>query len=237
MRLERGDEVAGAVEEDAGVPEVVPARNHRRCGCDVRLLAEARERHRAAAFRGMGQLEVAVAGLGPVGDDAEGDERAPTRGLGAAADGGEEGVAVGDQVVGGGNQHQRVRVVHHQRRNEDRGRGVAARGLDHDARVVEADRRRLLRGVEAEGVAGHDQGCGEALSREAAQRCLVEALVADEGGELLGVGGPRGRPQAGSRSAAENDGVNHGNGSSDGGADRGLLVRPVGRFKRSLREA
>ena len=45
-----------------------------------------------------------------VGDDPEGDKRARCRGVEAVLDGPRESLRVGDHVVGGGEQHERVGI-------------------------------------------------------------------------------------------------------------------------------
>jgi len=99
----------------------------------------------------LGQLEIAVAGLGPIGGDAEGDDAAGLGGLGPDLDGGAEGLVVAGHVVGGGDEHQRVRLLlQRDGGGEHGGGGVAQRRLDQDLGGVAPHLAQLLGDDEAE---------------------------------------------------------------------------------------
>ena len=154
----------------------------------------------------LGQLEIAVAGLGPIGGDAEGDDAAGLGGLGPDLDGGAEGLVVAGHVVGGGDEHQRVRLLlQRDGGGEHGGGGVAQRRLDQDLGGVAPHLAQLLGGDEAElGVGQQDRG-RIARAREPAHGLLEQRGLAHQGRELLRIALARERPQAGARAAAQDD--------------------------------
>ena len=211
MGLEGGDQVGGGEQEYPGVPQVLAARQHQGGGGGVGLFDKAVQGLREGGEipgRG-GQFQPAIADLGPVGTDAEGDQLASK----GAGHGGLHGVAklgvVGDDMVGGGDQHQGTGVggVKRQGGGEDGGGGVAALGLDDHGGGVQGDVRQLFGHDEAKIRGGHHQRRTEPLGGKAPGRGLKQAFSAGQGRELLGKAFARQGPQPGARAAAQQDGV------------------------------
>ena len=147
----------GGQEEDAAVPAIIAGIEIGLSARAVGLLDEGRDRGAVlGAGDGGAAPDIAIAGLGPVGGDAEGDELSQRRGARGAVDGGEEGRHVGDHVIGRQRQQQRIGVVRQQdeRGDRHRGRGVAAHGLEHDGARGHAHQPQLLGHHEAVLVVG-----------------------------------------------------------------------------------
>jgi hypothetical protein len=91
-------------------------------------------------------LDIAVADFGPVRLDAEGDD-AFARERGGALNRGQEGGAVGDDMIGRQQQHQRLGIAFGGERRGDGGDGggVAGDRFEHDGPGGDADLRQLRR--------------------------------------------------------------------------------------------
>ena len=206
MRLQGLQERAGADQEDAGIPQVLAAGQQLQRLRLGRLFDKARDRKAALLRRPF--LDVAVGGAGETGLDAKGDHL-PLRGGGhRAAHHGAKALHVGDMVVGGTKQQQRIggRRQHCQRHGCRR---IPCHRLQDLAHLQTGTGRRignqeavLLRGHTGDGVARHQR-------RQALQRQLQQRLVAEQGNELFREGFARQGPQAGAAAAAEDDGANH----------------------------
>jgi hypothetical protein len=203
--LHLGQHGAGGEAEHPGVPQEAA-----RCHVLARLL-EGRlldePQHVVAA-----RLDVAVAGLGRVGADAERDEPAACsqrRGLRDRL--GKCGL-VEDEVVRGQHQQDRVIPVHlgdAQRGTRGRGRGVAPEGLENvggrNARGVHL--AEFVLRLEEKLAIGDGEDLGGARKHRPAQERLVEkALPVGQADERLGVQLARNRPKAGAGAAAEDGG-------------------------------
>ena len=205
----------GAEDEDARVPEVVAVGQVARRGDHVRLLDEAlhlvglvagRHPRLALALPLAGQprpdLEVAVAGLGGVGPDADGDDvplLGQPRRLG---DGLAEGLGPGDVVVGREHGDDALLLAgrHVERGQPDAGGGVAGAGLDD-----EVPGRQLLDQLPGGGGVGGPAdhvGVGRPRQRrQAPHRGGEQRLVAGQRQELLRLRLARERPEPRPRAA------------------------------------
>ena len=154
-------------------------------------------------------LDVAVAGLGRCGTDAESDESALLREPRRLRDRRGECRLVEHEVIRGQHQHHRIVAVRpgrHQRRRGDRGRGAASERLEdigcrqaRGAKLAE-----LVLGLEEELAVGDGEDLGRPRQQGAAQvRLLQKALPVGETDERLGMHLARNRPQARSRAAAK----------------------------------
>jgi hypothetical protein len=136
MGLIGRDQVGYAHQEDARVPQEPARGEHRLRGLEIGLLAEALQRHRAGPVHVAVQFEISIPRLGTVGCDAERHERACSSRFRPFGHSGAEGIGIGDHMVRGRHQHQRVgRVLQHQRRGQDGRRRVTAHRLDDHARI------------------------------------------------------------------------------------------------------
>jgi hypothetical protein len=134
---------------------------------------------------GTAKLEVAVARLRAVGPDAEGHD-APRLGRGLRRlDHAAEERVVGDDVVGGRHEQERV-GLDRERGREDRGGRVARLGLDEERARREADGLELLGDDEAEGLGRDHDRRAEGRPGQAPGRPLEQALGPEERRELLG---------------------------------------------------
>ncbi len=202
------DEGARVQHEDAAVPEEVAVGEIALGGRGVGLLVEGidAECGTGKAFERAALANVAVAGVGAVGLDAEQDELAGGGDDGGAADRLDELGFVADDVIGGHHREDCVGVLIDggDGGHRDRGRGVARHRLEDDALCLDCERIELFLDEEAMvGVAEHDRWLeaergAQALERRGEEAC---ALAVEEMNELLGVHGPRQRPQSGARSA------------------------------------
>jgi hypothetical protein len=141
-----------------------------------------------------GQLEIAVARLGPVGGHAEGHERAVDRGrAGGGVDGGEEGASSAitwsegaTSISASGSSRISASAASAPPRR------CRALGFDDDARIGERPVRPPGRARGSGTRRRDDEGRGEAGTGEAAEGHLEEAVAAQKRRELLRIGLPRG---------------------------------------------
>ncbi len=132
--------------------------------------------------------------------------------VGSHADGDGAGVMLGDPAGGGGHG----------------GRGIAALGLDDDEGLRPDLLELAADGVQV-GLAGDDHRLRRALQPAHAQhRVLEQRSGAQQRQELLGPGGPRGRPQPRARASAQdhrNDGGTLGQACSPDSREAPACVR------------
>ncbi len=218
MGLERRQHVAGAEQENTGIPQEIARCQHLAGAGGIGLFDEALEGDgRAAAIRLDREFKISVAGLGAFGGDAEGDQTALLDGAQPLRDGVPKGVAILHRVVGGGDQHDPVRVGGRdiEGGGEHRRGGVAAHRFEQDGAGIDADLGQLLGDDEAEIRIRQDHRGGEIHIPDSAgqpeRRGLEKRHVANQLDELLGVGFARQRPEPGAQSAAENNRINHSN--------------------------
>ena len=196
-------------QEDAAIPEIAAIGQHLCRPRGVGFLHETADRLGLIRGRRGGQFQIAIAGLRSVGGNAEGHDLPPGRRRRPGPERGQKCRLIGDHMIGGGNQHQRLGLVGPgQGGDEHRRRGVAAFGFDHHRRIHQPHRRRLFRGDEAEGIMGHHQGGIEIRPGQAPERGLEQAFGAEEIGELLRIGFAADRPEPGARAATEYDRMN-----------------------------
>ena len=200
----------GAQHEHAAVPEVV-------AGCDeapgigkIRLLDELPDRVGVLEARHRGPAaDVAVAGFGAVGDDAEGGQESLVGGGGRRRDGAVERGRVLDHVIGRQHQQQRGRV----------GFGKLHGGGGHGGCRIPADRfeqqqlRRDADGAQLFGdqkpvflVADHDRCLDARGALQAQHRLLQHRVLRGQAQKLLRIGAARQRPEAGAGATAQDDG-------------------------------
>ena len=138
-------------------------------------------------------LDIAVARMWAVGDDPKGDKRARCRGVEAVLDGPRESLRVGDHVVAGGEQHERVGID--PRRNEcgdaRRRCGVPANGLQNEVINCYADLLKLFGNQKAVPMIGKNGELAEDWAGEPAAGQLEQGLRAGEPMKLLWVCFPR----------------------------------------------
>ena len=130
---------AGTHHEQAAVPEIVARLDVGAGGGGVGFFSKAGDAIAAVRLR-RAALDVAITCFRPVGDDAKGDHGALCRGVLRLQHGGVQRRAVGDDVVGGHGQQQRVGAVGTgvQGGQGERRCGVAAHRFEQDGRVVHA---------------------------------------------------------------------------------------------------
>ena len=148
-----------------------------------------------ARARRLAAFDVAETRLGHRRRDAERDEAAFARELGAAQDGGSERGLVADQVIRGKHQHHGVVAVtcaHEQCGDRHRRRGIAAEGLEEIGGVawlglVEA--RIDVLGVEVQVAIGHgDQSARAGNPPKPACRLAKQGVAVRKRHERLGRG-------------------------------------------------
>ena len=203
------EEAAGAEDEHAAVPEIVPVGQVGLGRRDIRLFDEAGDAPRVAD--GLALLDIAVARLGPFGDDPEGYEIAVPGKLDRICKGAMELRRVDDQMIGGERRDDRIVVVAHQgQRGAGQGRRRAPRGgLEQQRRVLTADLAQLLGSEEAVLLVAHDQGRGALDAGKARDGLLQHRRLAAERKELLRAQLPGKGPQARADSAGQDDGGQH----------------------------
>ena len=198
--------------EHPAVPVVVARRDHALGRRTVGLLDEAADRERAFQARHAGAaVDVAVARLGRVRDDAERREQAGGRGVRGEPDRAMERCDVADRVVGREHEQQRIGVVLRQcqRSGGDGGCGVATDRFEQQQARLHAEIAELFGDEEAMLlVADHDRRFDAVQAVEACDGFLEHrAVIARQTQELFGIGAARQRPQAGAGAAAEDDGM------------------------------
>ena len=200
-------------QEHAGIPDIAPVVDVGLRRRQVGLLDET-----ADAVAALGQFlaagDVAIPDFRPIGVDAErhqpilvGQHRGPSHRVA-------ECNLILDQVIGGKNQHGRLRVIGQQvqRRNGDRRRGIARHRFQQDATMRHPDLLELLTDHETMVLAANGDRRLHIRQRVRAQHgLLVQRTITDQRQELLGLVLSRQRPQPGPAAAAENDRVKHRN--------------------------
>ena len=186
MGIERREDVLDPEQENTGIPEEPTAGEHlgRRRG--IRFLDKALERH--GVTTAPVQFEIPIAGLGPVGADAEKHQLARLERFQAGLDRGAEGGGISDLVICRRHQHCRVGILgmQIQRRRKHSRRGVAPLGLDQDRARIDADGGKLFGHDEAEIRVGHGDGLVEAGRPAQPHRGLLkQALFLEKAGKLL----------------------------------------------------
>jgi hypothetical protein len=126
-----------------------------------------------------------------------------------------EGRLIGNGLIGGGDDENRVGTIFKcgQCGQGQRGGGVAADGLEQAGAERDAGLAQLFEGKEAVFFATDDVGVGDAdvCGAHCGQTqggLLEQAFVAGKAKELFGEPGPRQRPQPGAGPATEDDGLN-----------------------------
>ena len=179
----------------------------------VRLLDKPGERESAsAAFDRLPACDVAIAALGPLRINAEGDEHARASGNFGALDRSAEGIGVGDRVIRRHHQHQRIGLAFGdaQRGNARRRRRVAADRLEQQGFRSRGDLAQLLGDDEAVLLIGNDQRRGEAgLAGDPQHRLLQQAGIAEERQQLLRIKRARHWPEAGARAPGQDHRMDH----------------------------
>ncbi|CRS25503.1 hypothetical protein PAERUG_P48_London_17_VIM_2_01_13_06314 [Pseudomonas aeruginosa] len=181
---------AGAEQEHAAVPVVAAGGDELAGAGFVGLLDEAL--HPADAFRQLrigARADVAVAGLGAAGGNAEEHHLALFGGVGGQRQGLLEGALVLDHVVGGKDQQQFVAAFGDQFHRGDghRRRRVAAEGFEEDRLARQVLCLQLFLDDEAVLLVAHQQRRLHAVEGQALDGLLEQGVVAGEGEELLGV--------------------------------------------------
>ena len=179
--------------------------------CERRLLDE-RLGNESTRARGLAALDVAESRLGHRRRDAERDEAALPRKLGAAHHRGRKRDLVSDQVIGGEHEHDGIVAVtrpHEQRRDRHRRSGVSPERLEQVRGVtrlgVGQSRIDILR-VKVKVPVGHGHEAPAAGNCDGSPCGLAEQRVAvGKRHEGLGRGLARERPQSCARASREND--------------------------------
>ncbi len=177
-------------------------------------------------LKGAAATNVAVAGLGALGLDAQTNDGAVAGGRRGAIDGGGEGLDNRDRMIRGEQQQQRLGVALGQAQRGGAGRrsGVAADRLEQHRPGCHRDLAQLFGDDEPVLFVGDDERRREALRiGDPPHRLLQQTLAAEQAQELLRVERTRHRPQPGARTAGQNDRVDHANPSNRrrGAADSG----------------
>lgn len=112
MGLKGRDDRLDREQEDPGVPQVLPAVQHCLSSRAVGLFNKALKRlwdGRKIGRRCLAHLQPAIAGLGPVGADAECHKLAVLRRWCRGLHGGPKSVRIRDHMIGRCNKHERFR--------------------------------------------------------------------------------------------------------------------------------
>ena len=159
MGAHRPDQGPDGEKENAGFPEVAATGQKRLRKREIGLLDKTRQRLGDVALARAGQFKIAIAGLGARRVDAEGDDLTRACGRNLTQDSGPKIRRTGHQMVGGGDQNQRLGVCvgQVQRRNQHGRAGVARRRLDQDGAGIYPGRRQLFGHDEAEIGAGYNR--------------------------------------------------------------------------------
>ncbi len=201
----------GAQNEDAAVPGVGAGGEIAARSLLVGLFGERLDVEHAGELReGIAAADVAVARVRTGGRDAEQHEASRGRHVCRPAHRADEGGLILDDLVGRGHDQDARWVLarHMQRGNRDGGCRIARHGLEHDRARACPDAPGLLLNQEAVvGIADDGWRLEAQLGSEPLQRGGKEArgLAAGEADELLGVHGPRQRPQPRAGAAGKDD--------------------------------
>ncbi len=163
------------------------------------------------AGQGLARLDVTVGGGRARRHETEGHDVAGLRAGAAVAERREEGGVVAHEMVGGEDQHQRVRLLRGgvERRDRDGGGRILSGRLEDD--IGGQPRLGELLGDDEAGIVGReDGGAGEqARVRHAGGGGLEGGAVGfGQRNELLREALARGGPQPGARAAAQDDRMN-----------------------------
>ena len=187
-----GQERAHLEGEDTAVPGIAAVRQKRLGAFQIRLFHEARHLETKVTNR-LTAVEIAKAGLWRSRRDAEGDEPAilcqPGGGQGRAL----KGPGIGNVVIAGANQHDRLfRQAERSQRNRRRriaGAGFHNRFAARAGRPLGFDVGEMRR-------SGNDDRIGKtSLRRTARQSRFEQRSIADQGQERLGHDCPTARPE------------------------------------------
>ncbi len=185
-------EIGGGTEhEHAAVPEVVAGLEVHAGSGQVGFFHEAVDAEGfLVLLQGGSTLDVAVAGLGVFGQDAEGDQVSLFRQCFPALDGLLKSFEVLDDVIGRKYEHHRVFLVGAQVQRGYRGSrgGVPSHRLQQDVRFPVASFLQLLRHEEAMLLVADDHGIAFGNVRGTVAGLLQHGDLGDQGPELLGVG-------------------------------------------------
>ena len=162
-----------------------------------------------AATQTLAPAQIAITGLGPLGHNAQSDQRPGTRQGFGLADTAMQGCRVGNMVVGGKDQHQGLCLVRRAPRQQQRrcrqGRGGVARGrLQQQGNVVAPHPARILAHLGAMARTGDNQRRGVLGSiraviiaaHHALQSLLQQGQIAGQCVKLLGRSAGRQGPKA-----------------------------------------
>jgi len=163
---------SGTEQEDAGVPAIAARREHRLCIGERRLFDEAVD-HEAVVAEGRAVGDIAEAGFGAGGGDAEGDDPVLLRQPRAAGNRGVEGGNVCDNMVAGHHQQQRIGGDARDCERDGRG-GVARHRLDEQRCMARAQ---LITHRGDMGVAAQDDRGTETGARGRAHDRLLEQAL------------------------------------------------------------
>ena len=221
-------------DEHAGVPGVFAGGEVGAGGFDIGFLDEATDAHEGDApggLPGLAGLDVAEAGAGEGGLDADGGQhvvfRAKAKAL--AEDVAEDG-EVADDVVGGQHAENGLGVAVENPRGGggDGGGGVAADGFaEHGGGVVRSEE--FADGLDEGGVGGDEDVVRRDHAIEAVQRLHDEGFASGEGEELLGAALGAERPEAFAFAAGHDDRVGVGEGEvGHGGILSGKVQKTTG---------
>jgi hypothetical protein len=154
MRLEGVEDVGRAEQEETRVPEVPPIGQEGAAVTRSGFSRKLASRTAAPGRRRRRELEIAVARLGPVGGHAEGHERAVARRLRPRSTAARKAGRVGDHVVRGRHEHQRIGILGARRSAAVRTAAAVSRPSGSTmTRLGEPHGGGLFGGEEAEGVA------------------------------------------------------------------------------------
>ena len=202
-------------QEDAGVPAVGGVGDIGLGGRQVGFLDEGGDLADRAGS-GLG-ADVAVAGLGRGGRDAEDHQGSCLGGRRAGGDGGAQGGRVGHPGVGAEQQDELGAGLSGGQRGDHGGRaGVAALRLEDQQARGDIDGRQLFADqVGVGGVADHHRR-GEGFAGEAHGGVLDQGARAAQGMELLGLGAARQGPEPRAGATGEQDGGDPGHVGASG---------------------
>src|SRR5208282_2468898 len=156
-----------------------------------------------------GAFDVAVAGFGAGGRDAEDDEIFTTRGdIESGAEDAAEAFGIGDEMIGGEDGHEGLRIVMDEvESGESDGRGgVASHGLGQDVGGGAAGDH-FSHGAYLLGNGDRPEARIGNYGEQAFDGLLEHGGAADDIQELFGRAHAAARPEAGAAATGENDGV------------------------------